>query len=58
VSILQKYGWLGHEEIGDQANTTLFMVIQHSDQVAQEKYLPMLRSSKKWQSKSQQISFT
>jgi hypothetical protein len=47
VSILQKYGWLGYNEIGDQANTTLFMVIQHSNQATQEKYLPMMREAVK-----------
>ncbi len=47
VSILEKYGWLGAKEIGAQANTTLFMVIQHADQATQEKYLPMLRDAVK-----------
>lgn len=46
-SIIQKYGWLGYNEIGDQANTTLFMVIQHSDQATQEKYLPLLKEAVK-----------
>ncbi|MCE3278422.1 MAG: hypothetical protein K0S44_613 [Bacteroidetes bacterium] len=41
--ILSKYGWLGVNEIGSQCNTTLFMVIQHSDQPHQEKYLPIMR---------------
>jgi uncharacterized protein YfbU (UPF0304 family) len=47
VSILQQYGWLGYNEIGSQANTALFMVIQHSDQATQEKYLPMMREAVK-----------
>jgi hypothetical protein len=42
-SILSKHGWLGVNEIGSQCNTTLFMVIQHSDQQHQEKYLPFMR---------------
>jgi hypothetical protein len=42
-SILSKYGWLGIDEIGSQGNTTLFMVIQHSDQKHQEKYLPVMK---------------
>lgn len=46
-SILQQYGWLGYNEIGSQANTALFMVIQHSDQATQEKYLPMMREAVK-----------
>jgi hypothetical protein len=42
-SILSKYGWLGVNEIGSQCNTTLFMVIQHSGQQHQEKYLPIMK---------------
>ena len=30
-AILDKYGWLGINDIGSQCNTTLFMVIQHAD---------------------------
>lgn len=41
--ILDKYGWLGVDEIGSQGNSTLFLVIQHSDIKVQEKYLPMMR---------------
>lgn len=47
ISILDKYGWLGPEEIGQQGNTTIFLVIQHSDQKTQEKYLPMMRDAVK-----------
>ena len=46
-SIIKKYGWLGYDKIGSQANTTLFMVIQHSDQLTQEKYLPLMREAVK-----------
>lgn len=45
--ILSKYGWLGAEKIGSQANTTLFMVIQHADLPAQLKYLPVMRTAVK-----------
>jgi hypothetical protein len=45
--ILNKHGWLGKEIIGEQGNTTLFLVIQHSDIVMQEKYLPMMRDAVK-----------
>jgi len=31
--------------IGNQGNTTLFLVIQHSDIETQEKYLPMMRDA-------------
>ena len=46
-SILDKYGWLGADIIGGQGNSTLFLVIQHSDQATQEKYLPMMREAVK-----------
>lgn len=46
-SILDKYGWLGEDVIGGQGNSTLFLVIQHSDQATQEKYLPMMREAVK-----------
>lgn len=42
-AILDRYGWLGPETIGDRGNFTLFLVIQHSDIKVQEKYLPMMR---------------
>jgi hypothetical protein len=46
-AILNKYGWLGTDLIGVQGNETLFLVIQHSDIVMQEKYLPMMRDAVK-----------
>ena len=46
-SILDKYGWLGADVVGGQGNITLFLVLQHSDQATQEKYLPMLREAVK-----------
>ena len=46
-SILDQYGWLGTDVVGDQGNSTLFLVIQHSDQQTQEKYLPMMREAVK-----------
>ena len=46
-SIIKKYGWLGYDKIGSQANTTLFMIIQHSDQLTQERYLPIMREAVK-----------
>lgn len=47
ASVIDSYGWLGPEEIGAEANRTLFMVIQHSPLKAQEKYLPVLRQAVK-----------
>jgi hypothetical protein len=45
--ILDKYGWLGIDVIGEQGNSTLFLVIQHADLATQEKYLPMMREAVK-----------
>ena len=43
--IIDSYGWLGKDKIGADANLTLFLVIQHSDLVIQQKYLPMIRKA-------------
>ena len=45
--IIEKHGWLGPEEIGKKANSTLFLVIQHSNLEVQEKYLPIMRQAVK-----------
>ncbi len=45
--ILDERGWLGSKIIGAQGNTTLFLVIQHSDLETQLKYLPMMREAVK-----------
>ena len=47
TSILDKYGWIGSDVIGNQGNSTLFLVIQHADLKTQEKYLPMMREAVK-----------
>ena len=47
INILEKYGWLGADAVGEQGNSTIFLVIQHSDQKTQEKYLPMMRQAVK-----------
>ena len=36
--ILNTFGWLGADVVGQQGNSTLFLVIQHSNQKTQEKY--------------------
>jgi hypothetical protein len=46
-AILDQYGWLGSGVIGEQGNSTLFLVIQHADLATQEKYLPMMREAVK-----------
>lgn len=45
--ILDKKGWLGPDIVGKQGNSTLFLVIQHSDIETQEKYLPMFKEAVK-----------
>ena len=45
--ILDEKGWLGANVIGNQGNSTLFLVIQHSPLEVQEKYLPMMREAVK-----------
>lgn len=45
MKILDERGWLGADVIGNQGNSTLFLVIQHSDIETQEKYLPMMREA-------------
>jgi hypothetical protein len=47
TSIVDKYGWIGSNFIGENANSTLFLVIQHSNQETQEKYLPIIRDAVK-----------
>ena len=47
TKILDERGWLGADVIGQQGNSTLFLVIQHADLKTQEKYLPMMREAVK-----------
>lgn len=44
-AILDAHGWVGPAEVGPQANSAVFLVIQHSDLGTQQKYLPMLRAA-------------
>ena len=47
TKILDTYGWLGADVVGERGNSALFLVIQHSNQTTQEKYLPMMRDAVK-----------
>jgi hypothetical protein len=47
TEILDEYGWLGSDIIGDRGNTTLYLVVQHSGFETRTKYLPMLRKAVK-----------
>ena len=47
--IVDIYGWLGSDELGEDANETLFLCIQHTDDlIIQTKYLPILRNGKQF----------
>lgn len=46
-SIIDKYGWLGPQEVGFTASQALFLVIQHADLAAQKKYLPLVQRAEK-----------
>jgi hypothetical protein len=46
-AILEAYGWLGVNEIGEKANLAIFLVIQHSDSLTQVTYLPVMRQAVK-----------
>lgn len=43
--ILDEYGWLGIDEVGYQANSAIFLVIQHAPHAVQEQYLPAMRKA-------------
>lgn len=45
--IIDKYGWPGSDMVGEHANQTIWLIIQHSDLVTQERYLPMMREAVK-----------
>jgi hypothetical protein len=46
-NILDQVGWLGVDEIGEKANLTIFLVIQHADSLTQVTYLPVMRQAVK-----------
>jgi hypothetical protein len=46
-AILDKYGWLSRDVIGNKGTTTLFLVIQHGGMRDRDKYLPMMREAVK-----------
>ncbi len=45
--ILDIYGWVGKQQVGEAANTAIFLVIQHADFATQEHYLPIMREAVK-----------
>lgn len=46
-NIIDKYGWLGPEEVSDRGAQTIFLVIQHADSLTQTTYLPKMREAVK-----------
>ena len=44
-SILDKYGWLGPQDVGMNGSQSLFLVIQHAGLATQEKYLPLIKKA-------------
>lgn len=47
TAFIDKYGWQSKDIVGYTGNSTLFLVIQHSDSATQEKYLPVLKKAVK-----------
>lgn len=46
VQIIDEYGWLGSDDIGEEANDAIFLCIQHcADTTVQTKYLPILKQA-------------
>ena len=45
ILILDKYGWLGKNQVGEKANEAFFYIIQHSNNTLRLKYIPLMRAS-------------
>lgn len=45
--ILEKYGWLGPQDVGMTGSQALFLVIQHADLPTQQKYYPLIKKAEK-----------
>ncbi len=45
--ILNHYGWLGPESVGEKGNSAFFLVIQHADEKVIAEYLPTMRNAVK-----------
>ena len=57
-SIIDKHGWLGPDEVGEQGASTLFLVIQHADYKTQVKYFPLLADAvKKGKARPQDLGY-
>jgi hypothetical protein len=47
TDLIDKYGWIGKEAAGGYGNSTLALVLQHSNINVQKKYLPLMREALK-----------
>ena len=45
--IIDSYGWLGPDQVGEEGASTLFLVIQHADSLTQVTYAPKMREAVK-----------
>lgn len=45
IKIIEKYGWLGINQVGRLANGTQFSIMQHSSIETKEKYAPLMKES-------------
>jgi len=45
--IIETYGWLGPDKVGQQGASTIFLVVQHADSLTQTTYLPVMREAVK-----------
>lgn len=45
IQIIEKHGWLGVNRVGEMANQSIWLVIQHAPLETQEQYLPYLKES-------------
>lgn len=45
--ILDRYGWLSKDKVGETGNGALFLVLQHAGLKTQQKYLPLMRKAVK-----------
>lgn len=43
--VLAKHGWPSADEVGDKANSAVWLIIQHSSIEKQEKYLPLMKKA-------------
>lgn len=48
TKIIDSLGWLGKDKVGNEANLSLFMTIQHADKLStMENYLPIMKEAVK-----------